>query len=128
LDPFRQSAKKVPFLSSLRRAKLFDRLGRAPGCAFHRGSLADDGQPFHNPIGYRLPTIRPEYCSPEGTRQDRVEARGLAIQKLDELRDDLVRGFFHEPVAGIANDQAFDIRCNEPALLNEKIAGGFFTR
>jgi hypothetical protein len=74
------------------------------------------------------PTIRPEYCSPEGARQDRVELCGLAIQKFDELRDDLIRRFFHEPVAGIANDHAFDIRRNEPALLNEKIAGGFFTR
>jgi hypothetical protein len=52
----------------------------------------------------------------------------LAIQKFDKLRDDLIRRFFHEPVAGITNDHAFDIRRNEPALLNKKIAGGFFTR
>ena len=51
----------------------------------------------------------------------------LAIQKLDQLRDDLIRRFFHEPVAGIANYHAFDIRRNEPALLKKKIARGFFT-
>jgi hypothetical protein len=38
-----------------------------------------------------------------------VELFGLAIQKFDQLRDDLIRRLFHEPVAGIANDHAFDI-------------------
>jgi hypothetical protein len=88
---------------------------------------AGDEQLFPNCVKEGLPTIRPEYCRPEGARQDRVELYGLAIQKFDQLRNDLMRRFFHEPVAGIANDHAFDIRGNEPALLNEKIAGGFFT-
>jgi hypothetical protein len=84
--------------------------------------LPDDGQTSPYRIREGLPTICPEYCRPEGTSQDRMVLHGLAIQKFDQFRDDLILRFFHEPVAGIANDHTFDIRRNEPALLNEKIA------
>jgi hypothetical protein len=64
----------------------------------------------------------PGILQAEGTSQDRVVLHGLAIQKFDQFRDDLILRFFNEPVAGIANDHTFDIRRNKPALLNEKVA------
>jgi hypothetical protein len=50
----------------------------------------------------------------------------LVIEKFDEFGDDLIGRFFHEPVAGIANDHAFNVRCDKPALLNEEIARSLF--
>src|SRR5713101_4953693 len=38
--------------------------------------------------------------------------RRLPIEEFDEFRNDLIRRFFHEPVPGITNDHAFDIRCH----------------
>ena len=46
----------------------------------------------------------------------------LAIEELNELGDDLIRGLFHEPVPGATDDDTFDIRCHQPALLNENVA------
>jgi hypothetical protein len=36
-------------------------------------------------------------------------AMRLAVEKLDEFRDDLIRRFFHQPVPGFTNDHAFNI-------------------
>jgi hypothetical protein len=53
-------------------------------------------------------------------------AVSLAAEKFREFRDDLIWSFFHEPVAGFANDHAFDIRRHKPALLNQELAGSLF--
>ena len=58
----------------------------------------------------------------EAARSDGSGLCSLAVEKFDEFRDDLIRRFFHEPVAGITNDHAFDIRRHKPALLNQEIA------
>ena len=47
---------------------------------------------------------------------------GLAIEKFDEFGDDLIGGFFHQPVPGIADDHPFNIRRHEPTLLNQEVA------
>ncbi len=51
-----------------------------------------------------------------------------ARQKFDESRDDLVGRFFHQPMAGSADDDAFHIGCDEPGLPNEAIARSLFPR
>jgi hypothetical protein len=51
--------------------------------------------------------------------------RGLASEKFDKFGDDLIRRLFHKPVAGIANDHAFNVGCDKSTLLNEEIAGSF---
>jgi hypothetical protein len=55
-----------------------------------------------------------------------MEHCGLAIEKVDEFGHDLMGLFFHEPVVGIANDHAFSVGCDKPALLNEEIARSYF--
>src|ERR1700730_10127622 len=55
-----------------------------------------------------------------------MEHCALAIEKVDEFGHDLMGLFFHEPVVGIANDHAFSVGCDKPALLNEEIARSYF--
>jgi len=52
----------------------------------------------------------------------------LSIDEFDELRNNLIRRLFHEPVPGVANDDAFNICGYKPALLNQKITRSFFLR
>ena len=69
--------------------------------------------------------LRPEVDGSAGhetAQNDGSGLCGLAVEKFDEFRDDLIRCFFHEPVSGVTNDHAFNIRRHKPALLNQKIA------
>src|ERR1700676_3658987 len=50
----------------------------------------------------------------------------LGAKEFYELRDDLIGGFFHQPVPGIANYHAFHMLGDKPALLNQEIAGRLF--
>jgi len=63
----------------------------------------------------------------------RVVARGhafpdhaLAVEKFDQLRDHLVRRFFHQPVSAIPNQHALDIGRHHLALLDQERTACFF--
>ena len=47
------------------------------------------------------------YCLPG--KAGGAPSVGLGIAKLNNAGDDLVGGLFHEPVAGIPYDDAFDV-------------------
>src|SRR5258706_648744 len=51
----------------------------------------------------------------------------LAIEKFDQLRDHLVRRFFHQPVSFVFDEYAFDIRRHHLALLDQERTAGFFS-
>src|ERR1700730_1050615 len=50
----------------------------------------------------------------------------LVIEEFDEFRNDLIERFFHQPVSGATDDNAFHIRRYEPALLDQEITRTLF--
>ena len=66
---------------------------------------------------FRLPAAGHEAAQIDGS--DRCS---LATEEFDEFRDDLIRRLFHEPVPGMTDDDAFNMRRHKPALLDQEIA------
>lgn len=66
---------------------------------------------------FRIPAAGHEAAQIDGS-----DLCSLAIEEFDEFRDDLIRCFFHEPVPGMTDDDAFNIRRHKPALLDQEIA------
>jgi hypothetical protein len=58
----------------------------------------------------------------EAAQIDGSDRCSLATEEIDEFRDDLIRRFFHQPVPGMTDDDAFNIRRHKPALLDQDIA------
>src|ERR1700694_303851 len=52
--------------------------------------------------------------------------RILAIEKFNQFRDHLVRGFFHQPVSASVDKHALDIGCDHLALLDQERTAGLF--
>jgi len=66
---------------------------------------------------FRLPAAGHEAAQIDGS--DRCS---LATEEFDELRDDLIRRFLHEPVPDMTDDDAFNIRRHKAGLLDQGIA------
>src|SRR6266853_6647696 len=51
----------------------------------------------------------------------------LTIEEFDQLRDYLVRRFFHQPVSGSLDEHALDVARHHLALLDQERTAGFFS-
>src|ERR1700682_756492 len=51
----------------------------------------------------------------------------LTIEEFDQLRDHLVRRFFHQPVSGSLDEHALDVARHHLALLDQERTAGFFS-
>src|SRR5437773_5279423 len=48
------------------------------------------------------------------------------VDECDQLRNDLLRRFFHKPVAFAFDDNSFDVCIDQTSLLNQEFSGSFF--
>ena len=58
----------------------------------------------------------------EAAQIDGLDRGSLATEEVDECRDDLIRRFFHQPVPGMTDDDAFHMRRHQPALFDQELA------
>jgi hypothetical protein len=57
-----------------------------------------------------------------------MRGKASAVEEGQELRDDLGRGFLHQPVAGAFDDDALDPVGDEAALLDRELVRGLLVR